>query len=104
MPKTDHDTEEGVLTESKQKVQKPPMFKVLLHNDDFTSQEFVVLVLQSVFHKTFADAFKIMLAVHHSGVGIAGVYTHEIAEAKSSKVIQMAQAEGYPLLCTVEEE
>lgn len=80
------------------------MYKVLLHNDDFTSQEFVVLILQSVFHKSFADAFKIMLAVHHSGIGIAGVYTHEVAEAKSNKVIQMAQAEGFPLLCTVEEE
>jgi ATP-dependent Clp protease adaptor protein ClpS len=101
--KDDHETDEGVLTESKQKVEKPPMFKVLLHNDDYTSQEFVVFVLQSVFHKSFADAFKIMLAVHNSGIGIAGVYTHEVAEAKSNKVVEMAQSEGFPLLCTVEE-
>lgn len=104
LPKVDHDTDEGVLTESKQKVEKPPMYKVLLHNDDYTSQEFVVLILQSIFHKSFADAFKIMLAVHHSGIGIAGVYTHEVAEAKCNKVVEMAQSQGFPLLCTVEEE
>jgi ATP-dependent Clp protease adaptor protein ClpS len=101
--KEDQEHEEGVLTESKPKVEKPPMFKVLLHNDDYTSQEFVVFILQSIFHKGFADAFKIMLAVHNSGIGIAGVYTHEVAEAKSNKVIQLAQSEGYPLLCTIEE-
>jgi ATP-dependent Clp protease adaptor protein ClpS len=102
--KDDHDTEDGVLTERKQKVDKPPMYKVLLHNDDFTTQEFVVLILRSIFHKSFADAFKIMMAVHNAGIGIAGVYTHEIAEAKCNKVIEMAQSQGFPLLCTVEEE
>lgn len=102
--KEDHESEEGVITERKQKVDKPPMYKVLLHNDDFTTQEFVVLILQSVFHKNFADAFKIMMAVHNAGIGIAGVYTHEIAEAKCNRVIEMAQSQGFPLLCTVEEE
>ena len=102
--KEDHENEEGVITERKQKADKPPMYKVLLHNDDFTTQEFVVLILQSVFHKSFPDAFKIMMAVHNAGIGIAGVYTHEIAEAKCNKVIEMAQSQGFPLLCTVEEE
>jgi ATP-dependent Clp protease adaptor protein ClpS len=98
----DHDT--GVLTETKKKVERPPRFKVLLHNDDYTTMEFVVFILKSVFLKAEEDAMTIMLAVHHAGVGVAGVYSYEIAEAKANRVISLAQANEFPLLCTVEEE
>jgi ATP-dependent Clp protease adaptor protein ClpS len=96
--------DEAVLTENKQKVEKPPLFKVLLHNDDYTTQEFVVFILQTVFHKSPTDAYRIMMAVHQQGLGIAGVYTYEIAEAKVSKVTDLARSKEFPLLCTMEEE
>ena len=94
----------GVVTESQKQVKKPPLYKVLLHNDDYTTMEFVVAVLQTVFHKSEADAVHIMLAVHQQGVGVAGVYTYEIAEAKVQKVTEIARAKEFPLLCTLEEE
>jgi ATP-dependent Clp protease adaptor protein ClpS len=94
----------GVVTESQKQVKKPPLYKVLLHNDDYTTMEFVVAVLQTVFHKSEVDALHIMLAVHQKGVGVAGVYTYEIAEAKVQKVTQLAMAKEFPLLCTLEEE
>jgi ATP-dependent Clp protease adaptor protein ClpS len=99
-----HDHDLGVVTETKKKVKKPPLYKVLLHNDDYTTMEFVVYVLKTVFHKLEPDAVRIMLAVHHQGVGVAGVYTYEIAEAKLNKVDQLARANEFPLLCTLEEE
>lgn len=94
----------GVRTEPKQEVKKPPLYKVLLHNDDFTTMEFVVYVLQTVFHKPETDAVRIMLAVHQQGIGVAGVYTYEIAEAKVHKVTELATAHDFPLLCTLEED
>ncbi|MGB7068031.1 MAG: ATP-dependent Clp protease adaptor ClpS [Pyrinomonadaceae bacterium] len=93
-----------VLTKSEIKLEKPKLFKVLLHNDDFTTMEFVVFILQYVFMRTDAEAFEIMMKVHNEGVGIAGVYSYEIAEMKSQKSINLARAREYPLLCTVEEE
>ncbi|MCZ6679066.1 MAG: ATP-dependent Clp protease adapter ClpS [Candidatus Poribacteria bacterium] len=98
----EHDV--AVVPETQKKVKKPPLYKVLLHNDNFTTMEFVVEVLQTIFHKSELDAVHIMLAVHHQGVGVAGVYTYEIAEAKVNKVSQLAQANEFPLLCTLEEE
>jgi ATP-dependent Clp protease adaptor protein ClpS len=100
----DFERDEAVLTESEAKLEKPPLFKVLLHNDDFTTMEFVVYVLRTVFHKDEADAFTIMLNVHRAGVGVAGVYTYEIANMKAEKCMNLARAHEYPLLCTVEEE
>ena len=94
----------GVVTETKQKLKKPPLYKVVLHNDDYTSMEFVVHVLQTVFYKSPADAFRIMMAVHEQGIGIAGVFTYEVAEAKIQKATDMAREHEYPLLCTMEEE
>jgi len=94
----------GVLTETQKQVKKPPLYKVLLHNDDYTTMEFVVDILQSVFHKSESDAVRIMLAVHQQGVGVAGVYTYEIAETKVDTVTQRARANEFPLLCTLEEE
>lgn len=101
----DHDAEHdsGVVTESQKRVEKPPLYKVLLHNDDYTTMEFVVAILQRVFHRSESDAVRIMLAVHQQGAGVAGVYTYEIAEAKVGKVTQLARASEFPLLCTLEE-
>ena len=100
----DFERDEAVLTESETKLEKPPLFKVLLHNDDFTTMEFVIYVLRTVFHKDEADAFLIMMNVHRAGVGVAGVYTYEIANMKAEKCMNLARAHEYPLLCTVEEE
>ena len=104
MPEREYGFDEEVATESREKLKKPPLFRVLLHNDDFTTMEFVVEVLKRVFGKSDADAFRIMWAVHTQGIGCAGVYTYEIAEMKVEKVTQMARAQEFPLLCTVEEE
>lgn len=101
------DSEEGgvgVLPEKKTRLEKPKLYKVLLHNDDFTTMDFVVFILQYVFKRSEAEAVTIMLSVHNSGVGIAGVYPYEIANEKSQKAINLARAREYPLLCTVEEE
>lgn len=99
---TEHDS--GVVTETQKQVKKPPLYKVLIHNDDYTSMDFVVDILSQVFHKAQQDAVRIMLAVHQQGIGVAGVYPYEIAEAKITKVAQLARANEFPLLCTLEEE
>ncbi len=93
-----------VLTERKTKLEKPKLFKVLLHNDDFTTMDFVVWVLEYVFIRDSAEAFAIMLKVHNEGIGMAGVYPYEIANMKAEKAMNLAKAREYPLLCTVEEE
>jgi ATP-dependent Clp protease adaptor protein ClpS len=91
-------------TESKTKLERPPLYKVLLHNDDFTAMEFVVFILQTVFNHGESDAVRIMLNVHRQGIGLAGVYTYEVAEMKVDKVTSIAQANEFPLLCTMEED
>lgn len=101
-PYIDGDTD--VLTESETRLEKPKLFKVILHNDDFTTMEFVVFVLEYVFMRAEAEAFTIMLKVHNEGLGIAGTYPYEIASMKSQKAMNLAKAREYPLLCTVEEE
>ncbi|MGH9819042.1 MAG: ATP-dependent Clp protease adaptor ClpS [Pyrinomonadaceae bacterium] len=98
------DNETDVLTETETKLEKPKLYKVLLHNDDFTTMDFVVFVLQYVFNRSDADAIAIMLKVHNEGLGIAGIYSYEVASMKSEKAINLAKAHEYPLLCTVEEE
>ena len=104
MPEREYGFDEEVAAESREKLKKPPLYRVLLHNDDFTTMEFVVHVLEAVFQKTDSEAVRIMLNVHNEGVGVAGVYTYEVAEMKIERVTQMARAEEYPLLCTMEEE
>jgi ATP-dependent Clp protease adaptor protein ClpS len=104
MPKRDFQFEDDTLTRSKEKLKKPPLYKVLLHNDDYTTQDFVVYVLTTVFHKSIEEAITIMLKVHMEGLGIAGIYSYEIAETKAEKVISLARENEYPLLATVEEE
>lgn len=101
---TDIDEHGDVLVEKKTKLEKPKLFKVLLHNDDFTTMDFVVFVLEYVFGRSEAEAFTIMLKVHNEGLGIAGIYPYEIATMKCNKAINLARAREYPLLCTVEEE
>lgn len=96
--------DEQALAEEEVKAEKPGMFKVLLHNDDFTTMEFVVFVLNHVFMRSPAESVTIMLKVHNEGVGIAGVYPYEIAMMKADKAMNMARAREFPFLCTVEEE
>jgi ATP-dependent Clp protease adaptor protein ClpS len=100
----DIDREGEVLTESEAKLEKPKLFKVLLHNDDFTTMEFVVFVLQYVFNKKDMEALTVMLKVHNEGVGVAGIYPYEIAKTKAEKTTNLARSREYPLLCTVEAE
>jgi ATP-dependent Clp protease adaptor protein ClpS len=102
-PKRQDELEELAVTESKEKVEKPPLYKVLLHNDNYTTMEFVVYVLVAIFNREEEDAVRIMLQVHNDGVGVAGIYTYEIAETKASKVIDLAREQEYPLMCTVQE-
>jgi ATP-dependent Clp protease adaptor protein ClpS len=88
----------------KERVEKPRMFRVLLHNDDYTTMEFVVEVLITVFRKSQVEATRIMLTVHRSGKGIAGVYTREVAETKATEAVDRARSAGFPLLATSEPE
>ena len=104
MPNKDSQYDADVLMEQKQKLQKPPLYKVLLHNDNYTTMEFVVFVLTDVFLLSESEAIRVMLQVHNQGLGVAGVYTYEIAETKVAKVAVLAQEHEYPLLCTLEEE
>jgi ATP-dependent Clp protease adaptor protein ClpS len=90
--------------EVQQKVGKPPKYAVIIHNDDYTTMEFVVEVLQRFFHKSGDEAAQIMLRVHQVGQGVAGVYSLEIAETKAAQAEDLAHSRGYPLKCTTEKE
>ena len=90
--------------ESAQMLAHPRLWRVLLHNDDYTSQDFVVWVLQTIFHKPQDEAFAIMMAVHRSGMGVAGVFTHDVAETKVRSTKTVAEQHEYPLLATMEPE
>jgi len=96
------ETKEDTSVRSHHEVGEPSMYKVLLHNDDYTTMEFVVLVLMQVFHKPVEAATRIMLNVHQQGVGVCGLYTYEVAETKVETVIRMARENGHPLKCTME--
>ena len=100
------DAEESTLTDSRTdpRVQQPRLWRVLLHNDDYTTQDFVVWVLESIFNKPRGEAFAIMLNVHRSGLGLAGVYTHDVAETKLKATRQAAEEHEFPLLVTMEPE
>jgi ATP-dependent Clp protease adaptor protein ClpS len=93
-----------VLTRKRARVREPGMWKVLLHNDDYTTQEFVVFLLKTVFRKPEPEAMAIMLAVHRAGVGVAGLYTRDVAETRAERGRQLAEREGFPLMLTVEAE
>ena len=96
--------EGGVATATRRKTARPPRFKVLLFNDDYTPMEFVVAILEQVFGKSPAAATQIMLQIHRSGLGVAGVYVLEVAETKVVLVHRAAEERGYPLRAGVEKE
>lgn len=89
-------------TKNKPKLQKPKLYKVLLHNDNYTTRDFVVEILRSVFNKGEVEAVQIMLHVHHNGIGVAGIYTYEVAETKVETVIALARQNEFPLMCSME--
>ena len=86
------------------KPKRPPMYKVILLNDDYTPMDFVVLILESIFHKEHADALEIMLQIHNKGAAAVGIYTRDVAETKAGQVVEHARINEYPLQCTVEKE
>ena len=94
----------GVLEKERVKVKRPKQYKVILLNDDYTSMDFVVMVLETIFRKSPAEAVQIMLSVHHKGSGLCGIYPKEIAEAKVVAVHRKAKESGFPLKATIEEE
>jgi ATP-dependent Clp protease adaptor protein ClpS len=96
--------EGGVATDTRtrQKLARPRLYKVLLHNDDYTTMEFVVALLVHVFHHNESDAQAIMLNIHKKGMGVAGVYIYEIAESKMAQTMELAKKAEFPLLCTLE--
>lgn len=94
--------EESAVAESAEKVDQPSLWKVLLHNDDYTTMDFVVWVLQSIFAMPEEQAIQVMLNVHVQGIGTAGIYTYEIAEMKVEKTSAAAREHEFPLLCTME--
>ena len=96
--------EELPVAESEEKTEEPPLFRVLLHNDDYTTMDFVVHVLQTIFNMAEDQAIQVMLNVHVKGIGIAGVYTYEVAEMKVAKTTALAREQEFPLLVTIEQE
>lgn len=86
------------------KTMRPQRYKVLLHNDDYTTMEFVVMVLEVVFHQPDVEAVRIMLHVHKQGAGVAGIFSHEVAEARIAKVARLAREHEFPLRCSMEPE
>jgi ATP-dependent Clp protease adaptor protein ClpS len=102
----DRDSDEAVITgtQTRRKVERPKLYKVLLHNDDYTTREFVVWILRLVFQRSEGESVQIMLHVHNNGVGVAGVYPFDVAEAKVLRATAIAEENDYPLLTTMEPE
>ena len=96
--------QEDLAVKPRAKSQRPPMYKVLMLNDDFTPMEFVVHVLERLFGMTHAQAIEIMLTVHRKGVAVVGVFSHEVAETKVAQVMELARRQQHPLQCTMEKE
>ncbi len=100
----DDEGKTGLVTKTRPKTKKPSLYKVLLLNDDYTPMEFVVHVLERYFSKGREEATRIMLHVHHKGVGVCGVFTYEIAETKVTQVMDFSRQHDHPLQCTMEKE
>ncbi len=98
------DDDPGLALKTRTRTQRPPMYKVMLLNDDYTPMEFVVHVLERFFGMTHAEAFEIMLTVHKKGLAVVGVFSHEIAETKVAQVMDFARRHQHPLQCTLEKE
>lgn len=94
----------GVLEKARDQTRRPELYRVLLHNDDYTSMDFVIDILESVFSKSPAEAHRVMMHVHQNGIGVAGVYTHEVAETHVAEVHARAGEAGYPLRASLEED
>ena len=101
---SENDTDQNVLVDTRSKTKRPPLYKVLLLNDDYTPMEFVVLVLERFFGMNHAQAFDIMLTVHKKGLAVVGVFSHEVAETKVAQVMDSARKNQHPLQCTMEKE
>ncbi len=104
MPGRKRDEDGDVRVRKKTELKKPRMYRVLIHNDDYTSVEFVILVLEQMFHLTTAAATRVMLHVHRSGIGVAGTYTRDVAETRVEQVLKLAREAAHPLQCTMEPE
>lgn len=104
MPPTKRQGDTELLDQTTERTATPKLYKVILHNDHYTTMEFVVLVLESVFHKTPAEAYRIMMHVHVEGRGLCGLYPYDIAETKIDTVHEMAREAGHPLRASMEEE
>jgi ATP-dependent Clp protease adaptor protein ClpS len=104
MSEYDPDIQEGVITDIEKETAEPPMYKVLLHNDNFTTKEFVVSILVAVFHKSLDEATRLMWNIHRKGIGVCGVYPYEVAETKVNIVTATARENGFPLQTTLERE
>jgi ATP-dependent Clp protease adaptor protein ClpS len=102
MPEKKYTPQGTVATKDRVETVEPPLYKVLLHNDDYTSMEFVVSILIGVFHKSLPEATRIMLNVHEQGIGIAGIFTREICETKIERVHSLARQKEFPLRCSME--
>jgi ATP-dependent Clp protease adaptor protein ClpS len=102
MPDEKHETDGQVIERTEEQTKEPEMFRVVLLNDDYTTMDFVVQVLEEVFHKSPAEAYRIMMLVHTQGRGVAGLYPFEVAETKVATVVDLARTAGYPLQATME--
>lgn len=104
MADSERQTGGEILERTKQDTKKPELFKVLLLNDDYTTMEFVIEILENVFNKAPAEAYRIMMAVHTQGQGLCGVYPFDVAETKVATVLDLARSNGFPLRASMEPE
>ena len=102
--KPEDDNDQDVLVDTRAKTERPPLYKVMLLNDDYTPMEFVVMVLERFFGMNQTQAFEIMLTVHKKGLAVVGVFSHEVAETKVAQVMDFARQHQHPLQCTMEKE
>ena len=102
--KPDGDNDQDVLVDTRAKTERPPLYKGMLLNDDYTPMEFVVIVLERFFGMNQTQAFEIMLTVHKKGLAVVGVFSHEVAETKVAQVMDFARQHQHPLQCTMEKE
>lgn len=98
------DSQEEILEEIDEKTTEPPMYKVLLHNDDYTTKAFVVEILVAIFNKSIEEATGLMWQIHRNGIGVCGIYPYELAETKVNLVKMTARENGFPLKTTMEKE
>ena len=104
MADTDRERRGEVLEKKQEETDEPQLYRVIVHNDDYTPMDFVVDILEGIFGKSPAEAHRVMMQVHSRGSGIAGIYPHEVAETKVALVHDLAQAEGHPLRASLEQE